>query len=216
MPVNESEDDTMTFRSWTLGMSTVALGALAFAHACGGDDTSPPPPASGGSAGAGTAGSAGAAGSADGGAGAPSDGGDASPELATPIFLARFPTSQLPEGIWVRGGTPLVGLTQLAAVVTVTADGGTAPFGSIGEAGAASASNALGITTDTAGNVYVAVGTLTPDAGAIPSPGVYKFPPAGGAGTLFSSAPGMNFPNGLDFVGTTLYVADSEGVVYAI
>src|SRR5882762_6665514 len=123
MPVNESKEDTMRFRSWTLGMSTVALGAFALAHACGGDDTSPAPPASGGSAGAsgaggragtagtagtagsvGTAGSAGAAGSADGGAGAPSDGGDASPEAATPIFLARFPTSQLPEGIWVRAG----------------------------------------------------------------------------------------------------------------
>src|SRR5258706_751620 len=55
MPVNESEEDTMRFRSWTLGISTITLGAFALAHACGGDDTSPPP-ASGGTAGAAGAG----------------------------------------------------------------------------------------------------------------------------------------------------------------
>jgi sugar lactone lactonase YvrE len=161
---------------------------------------------------AGDGGEAGNAGEAGDGGGT----GDAS-EGGGPFFLAHFDNAKLPEGLWELGdgGMPIVGLTQLATLVTVTSDGGTQTFGSIGDAGATN-SNTLGITTDVSGNVYVGVGTLTVDAGPVPVPGVYKFPPDGGTGTLFSSAAGMNFVNGLDFIGGILYVADSGGTIYAI
>jgi sugar lactone lactonase YvrE len=149
----------------------------------------------------------------DGGdAGEGSDGGG-----AVPVFLAHFDTAHLPEGLWtLEGGTPIVGYTALATLVTVTPDGGTQLFGTIGDAGAAN-SNTLGITTDVSGNVYVGVGSLAPpDAGPVPPLGVYKFPADGGPGTLFSSAPGMTFANGLDFIGNTLFVADSTGIIFAI
>jgi sugar lactone lactonase YvrE len=134
------------------------------------------------------------------------------------VFLTHFDNSKLPEGLWELGdgGMPIVGLTALASLVTVTSDGGIQAFGSIGDAGSATNSNTLGITTDVSGNVYVGVGTLNVDGGPVPPPGVYKFPPDGGAGSLFSSAPGMNFANGLDFIGGVLYVADSGGTVYAV
>jgi sugar lactone lactonase YvrE len=134
-----------------------------------------------------------------------------------PAFLAHFDLAQKqqPEGLWTLGdaGTPVVGFAPLATLVTVTADGGSRAFGAIGDAGAANTFT-LGITSDTTGNVYVGVGAA--GAGPVPSPGIYKFAPGGGAAALFSSATGMNFPNGLDFIGTTLFVADSTGTVYAI
>jgi sugar lactone lactonase YvrE len=208
-------------RFWEIGaLPFVALGAFAVADACGGDDSTPPGPTNDG----GTPDATVEAGidATDGGVqpdvNLPIDGSQAATDAAVPVFLAHFSTSQLPEGIWARGdaGAPVVGLTQLASLVTVSTDGGTEPFGAIVEAGAASNSNALGIATDPGGNVYVGVGTLMPDAGVVPVPGVYKFPPTGGSGTLFSSTPAMNFPNGLTFIGTTLYVADSAGVIYTI
>jgi len=132
-------------------------------------------------------------------------------------FLAHFDTAHLPEGLWELGdgGPPIASWAMLGTLVTVASDGGTQVFGNAGDAGA-SGSLTLGITTDVSGNVYVGVATMTPDAGPVPAPGVYKFPPDGGIGTLFSSAPGMTFANGLDFIGSTLYVADSTGAVYAI
>jgi sugar lactone lactonase YvrE len=152
-------------------------------------------------------------------AGPGSDAGDAGDAGGpVPVFLAHFDSAHLPEGLWILGdgGPPIVGYTALATLATVTADGGTQLFGTIGDAGAAANANTLGITTDVNGNVYVGVGSLTPDAGPVPAPGVYRFPSDGGAGTLFSSAPGMTFANGLDFIGNTLFVADSTGVIYAI
>ncbi|HZU82973.1 MAG TPA: hypothetical protein VE987_08660, partial [Polyangiaceae bacterium] len=135
-------------------------------------------------------------------------------------FLIHFDGTkgQLPEGLWKLGdaGTPIVGLAPLATLVTVSADGGAETFGAVGEAGTAVNTFTLGITTDVAGNVYAGIGSLMLDAGPAPAPGVYKFPPGGGAGTLFSSDPGMNFPNGLTFIGSSLFVADSYGAVYVI
>jgi sugar lactone lactonase YvrE len=189
------------------GSDATTTDALADAREAG-DATSATDGREGGEGG--EAGNAGEAGDA----GATGDGG----EGGGAVFLAHFDNSKLPEGLWELGdgGMPIVGLTALATLVTVTSDGGTQAFGSIGDAGAAANSNTLGITTDVGGNVYVGVGTLTVDAGPVPPPGVYKFPPDGGAGTLFSSAPGMSFANGLDFIGGILYVADSGGTIYAI
>lgn len=154
----------------------------------------------------------------DGAAEAAADAGDAAAPLAVPSFLVHFSRAlnQNPEGLWeIDAGTPLVGLAPLATLVTVGSDGGTATFASVGDAGAI-ATDTLGITTDPAGNVYVGVGITAPDAGSVPPPGVYRVAPGGGTATLFSSAVGMNFPNGLDFIGTTLLIADSGGTIFAV
>ena len=152
------------------------------------------------------------------------DAGDGGPDATTvpslPSFITRFQRAlnQNPEGLWEIGdaGTPLVGLAPLAQLVTVAGDGGFATFGFIGDAGALN-TDTLGITTDPAGNVYVGVGAAAAlDAGIVPAPGVYRFPVDGGAPSLFSTALTMDFPNGLDFIGTTLFVADSGGTIFAI
>ena len=140
-----------------------------------------------------------------------------------PTFLANFGDGgPKPEGLWRvegDGGVPIVGYAPLAELVTITSDGGTVTFGAIGDAGVTNTLT-LGITTDTSGNVYVGVADfppgLSPDAGFVPPPGVYKFPADGGAGALFSSSASMTFANGLDFIGTQLYVADSNGSVFSI
>jgi sugar lactone lactonase YvrE len=140
-----------------------------------------------------------------------------------PTFLAYFGDGgPKPEGLWrVEGDAdvPIVGYAPLAELVVITPDGGTVTFGAIGDAGGTNTLT-LGITTDSSGNVYVGVADfppgLSPDAGFVPSPGVYKFPTDGGAGALFSSSVAMTFANGLDFIGTQLYVADSNGYVFSI
>jgi sugar lactone lactonase YvrE len=131
---------------------------------------------------------------------------------------------QQPEGLWELGigaeagaGTPIIGYAPLGTLVTVGADGGTQPFGAVGT-GPAANTFTLGITTDSVQNVYVGVGLAA--ANPMPATGIYKFAPAGGTGTLWSDGsavtPPMNFPNGLDFVGSDLYVADSGGTIYKI
>ncbi len=157
---------------------------------------------------------------------------DAKPEAATaaPAFLTKLDKSQgqLTEGLWevspsaVKGigtnGTPLLGYAVLGKIIAVAGDGGATDFGVAGDAGALTTFT-LGITTDATGNVYVGVaaGGAPPNA---PAPGIWKFPPTGGAGSLFSPAgavtPAMAFANGLDFIGTDLFVADSEGRIYKI
>ncbi|MBV9949152.1 MAG: hypothetical protein JOZ69_20050 [Myxococcales bacterium] len=138
-----------------------------------------------------------------------------------PIFLVHFAPNQLPEGLWLLDGgeagvtTPVVSWAPQATLVTVGSDGGVSIFGAV-EAGAPTGTNTLGITTDPSGNVYVGIATFTPDAGVVPPPGVYKFPPTGGPGTLFSSDPAMNFPNGLDYIDGQLFVADSEGTIFTV
>jgi sugar lactone lactonase YvrE len=204
------------------GLGGLGLFAL---QACSGDDSTPAPAKDASS----DAPSASDATTADGGSsdsgsadGASSDSsvdaaGEAGPAAS---FITHLDggAGQLPEGLWLLGdaGTPLIGLAPLAVLETVGPDGSTQPFGGIGAPGSASNSFTLGITTDTAGSVYVGVGVGTsPDAGNVPAPGIYKFA-ADGGGALFSATAGMNFPNGLDFVGNQLFVADSDGVIYSI
>lgn len=114
--------------------------------------------------------------------------------------------------------TPIVGYALVAQLVIVTPDGGTQLFGQVGDAGPAANSFTLGVITDDAGNVYTGVAAypVLTDGGNVPPPGVYRFPPDGGTGTLFSSSPQMNFANGFDFIGSQLFVADSYGYVLSI
>jgi sugar lactone lactonase YvrE len=157
---------------------------------------------------------------------------DAGPEAttATPAFLTKLDKAQgqLTEGLWevspsaVEGigtnGTPIMSYVVFGKVVAVAGDGGTTDFGVAGDGGG-QATYTLGITTDATGSVYVGVaaGGAPPNA---PAPGIWKFPPTGGAGSVFSAAsavtPAMGFANGLDFIGADLFVADSEGRVYKI
>jgi sugar lactone lactonase YvrE len=154
---------------------------------------------------------------------------DAGPDatLTAPTFIAS--TSVLTEGLWevspsaTEGvgttGTPVVSSVLAAQPLTVATDGGIATFGSVlSDSGAASSVYTLGITTDTTGNVYMAVAGA--GASPVPAPGVYRFAPSGGAGSVFSlggaATPPMNFANGLDFIGANLFVADSEGVIYEL
>lgn len=155
----------------------------------------------------------------------PTDAGTDAP-LAVPVFLAQ--TSVLTEGLWEvspsalegvgTNGVPVVSSVLGAQYLAVAPDGGVSPVGSAEADGGASAVYTLGLTTDATGNVYMAVAGA--GASPVPAPGIYRFPPTGGSGTVFSLGsavtPNMNFANGLDFIGPNLFVADSEGVVYAL
>ncbi len=163
----------------------------------------------------------------------PDAAGDASEDVQapSPTVVARFDPSmgQLPEGLWEVSpdavgfvgttGTPITAWAPLAAPVTIGADGGVQSFGALA-AGAPQSSYTLGVITDGAGNVYYAVAAAAAPPNN-PAPGIYKLPAGGGGtATAFSlgsaATPPMSFPNGLDFQGTDLFVADSEGVIYKI
>jgi len=155
-------------------------------------------------------------------------GADAPP--ASPTVLALFDKSmgQLPEGLWEvspnakdfmgTAGTPITAWAPAAAPVTIGTDGKATPFGTL-TSSAPQSSYTLGVITDAAGSVYYAVAAAAAPPND-PVPGIYKFPAGGGAATAFSlgsaATPPMNFPNGLDFIGTDLFVADSEGVIYKV
>jgi sugar lactone lactonase YvrE len=136
---------------------------------------------------------------------------------ATPTFLAHIPGN--PEGLWqVTAGSPIVSIAGGATLLTVSGSS-TTTFSSLVAADAAALNTfTLGITSDTAGNVYV--GVAATGAGPNPAPGIYKIPSAGGTATLFSAAsavtPAMNFANGLDWMNGNLYVADSNGTIYKV
>ena len=147
--------------------------------------------------------------------------------LLVPVFLAT--TGGPAEGLWEVApnasegvgttGTPLVSSVLSAQLLAATSDGGASVFGTaFSDGGAASGTYTLGATTDATGNVYYAVAAAT--ASPVPAPGIYELPPGGGTAAPFSLGsavtPNMNFPNGLDFIGSKLFVADSEGVVYTI
>jgi hypothetical protein len=149
------------------------------------------------------------------------------PPAAVPTFLAK--TSAPAEGLWEVSpsashgvgttGTPILSSVLAAQLLAAASDGGTTPFGQApADAGGASGTYTLGITTDAAGNVYYAVAAAS--ASPVPAPGVYKIPAGGGVAVPFalgsSVSPAMSFPNGLDFIGANLFVADSEGVIYSV
>lgn len=129
----------------------------------------------------------------------PSDGGiDAT-------ILSRFTTNV--EGLTIHpdGGAVLVGQVN-GRIVRVEADGGQTTYAEF--AGMTQAA-LLGLASDGAGNTYAAVAQF--GASPVPSPGIYRIPPGGGAPVAFSvpTAPAMVLPNGIDLVGSDLYVTDS-------
>lgn len=138
---------------------------------------------------------------------APDTGTDAAAMLV-PTVAAAFSAAQfeLAEGLAVHQGLPLVGFAPQGRLAKILPDGGQATF-------AAFASPAdtftLGLAVDGQNAVYVAVAAS--GASPVPPPGVYKVDPDGGTPAPFSSADAgtFAFPNGLDFVGTDLYVSDS-------
>jgi hypothetical protein len=143
-----------------------------------------------------------------------------------PTFVAM--TTAPTEGLWEVSpsasqgtgttGTPIISSVLAAQVLAVGGDGGTRSFGAVLADGGVGGTYTLGVTTDATGNVYYAVAAAS--ASPVPAPGVYKLPVGSGVAVPFalgsSVTPNMSFPNGLDFIGSTLFVADSEGVVYAI
>jgi hypothetical protein len=201
-------------RRWVLltAVPAVALGLLA---ACGDDDD-------GGGGVTPDAGNITPEGSTSDGPG----GGDATPDQAvsetgvdasiSATTLAKFNPVQgeLPEGVAVQHiGTAtniLVGFAPQGRIVSVSADGGVSEFASF--AGAAGQFT-LGMAVDPANNVYVAVANT---GGAAPPAGVYKIPAGGGTPVAYAVATGVTFGflNGLDFIGTDLYITDSQGSIY--
>jgi hypothetical protein len=225
-------------RSLLLLPTWVSAATIAALGACGGDDTGPNPTAGDAST-ADMSSSDIAVADTTHPSDAPADtaqpdapvadGGSDAPGITVSV-LAQFDKSkgQLPEGLWEvspsaaafvgNGGTPITAFAPTATPVTVTADGGFTSFGTLA-AGAPQSSYTLGVITDAAGNVYYAVAAAAAPPNN-PVPGIYKFPAGGGTATPFSVGsavtPPMNFPNGLDVMGTDLFVADSEGVIYKI
>lgn len=135
---------------------------------------------------------------------------------AKPTVLAKFDPVQgeLAEGLTVLQGTPLVTFAPQGRIVSVLGDGGVQDFATF--AGAAG-SFTLGLTVDPANNVYVAVADTNGAAASTPAPGVYKVGPGGGTPQLYTTvAAGITFGflNGLDFIGTDLYITDSQGSIY--
>jgi sugar lactone lactonase YvrE len=156
-------------------------------------------------------------------------GADANSEAAAPVptFLAHFSKAngELPEGLWeipaASGSVAVVGFAPTGKLVTVANDGTVTSFG--GLPGTVSNIRLLGIVTDAAGSLYVAVAGASAgaDAGDMPSPtpGIFKLAADGGDAVAFSQAatPPMSFPNGLDRIGTALFVTDSaNGVIYKV
>jgi sugar lactone lactonase YvrE len=130
----------------------------------------------------------------------------------TSNVLANFDVAsgELPEGLTIAGGSPLVGFAPTGRVVRVNGSSVT----EFGQIPSPSMTYTTGLATDADGNVYAGVAAV--GATPLPPPGVYKFAPEGGVPTLFASSatPAMTFPNGLDVKDTDLFITDSNGVVF--
>jgi hypothetical protein len=202
-------------RRWVIiaAVPAVALGLLA---ACGDDDDTGGVTPDGGNVTP-----EGSTADGPGGGDAPNDQnvGETGVDAAiTATTLAKFDPVQgeLPEGIAVQHiGTAtniLVGFAPQGRIVSVLGDGGVSEFAKFTNP---NNTFTLGMALDTANNVYVAVANT--GASPSPAPGVYKIAAAGGTPALFTTvAPGITFGfvNGLDFVGTDLYMTDSQGSIY--
>jgi hypothetical protein len=153
---------------------------------------------------------------------------DAAP--AVPTVVAKFNPAmgQLTEGLWEVSpdavdfvgttGTPITAWVPLAAPVTIGHSGAASSFGTLAS-GAVQSTYTLGVITDANGNVYYAVAAAAA-APNDPAPGIYRIASSGGMATPFTLGsavtPAMEFANGLDFKGSDLFVADSEGVIYQV
>jgi hypothetical protein len=137
------------------------------------------------------------------------------PEVLAFTTYASFSplANQLPEGVVVIDGKPVVGFAPVGQLWNVLPDGGITLFGEF-----ASVSNTytLGMALNAQKDVFVAVGQA--GTSPAPTPGVYKFPSTGGApGTYSTSGAAMGFANGLDIIGTDTFVSDSvQGKIFKV
>lgn len=188
------------------------VAASAFVAACGGDDDDGrgvTPAIDGGGSDA----------SATGDSAVRSDAGDAGkpdtapPEALTFTTYASFSAAagQLPEGVVVIDGKPIVGYAPLGQLWNVLPDGGTTLFGQF-----TSPSNTftLGMTVNAQKDVFVAVGAT--GSSPTPTPGVHKFVANGAPGRYSTSGAAMGFAKGLDIVGTEMFVSDSQGKIFKV
>lgn len=109
-----------------------------------------------------------------------------------PSIVARFDGSmyQFPESVTLHGGDAFVSFIN-GHVMRVTASGTNTDFGSVPITYTAMNPDAyaLGVASDPAGNIYVA---LVKSSASSPYPaGIYRIPAAGGTGTLLASDPMM-------------------------
>lgn len=149
------------------------------------------------------------------------DAGDAGKQDSGPPETLVFTTyssfsplaNQLPEGVVVIDGKPVVGFAPVGQLWNVLPDGGITLFGQF-----TSPSNTftLGMTLNAQKDVFVAVGQS--GGSPSPTPGVYKFPSTGGApGNYSTSGDAMGFANGLDIIGTDTFVSDSaQGKIFKV
>lgn len=191
-----------------LGIGLVALGALL--GGCGDGDTG-----TGGTGGTtqSTGGSGGTtqSGGTGGSGGETSTGGAPTAEFVAHTDAAK---GELVEGLYVEGGAAYIGLAPLGTVEKVdVATGAVSAFGAIPPI-PANGGFLLGIALDGEGNAYVGFGG---GPGVDVKNGVYKIPAAGGSVTdPWATDAAMNFPNGLLFDGTTLFVSDSGGTIFQV
>ena len=142
----------------------------------------------------------------------------------TVTVLATFnPANQeLPDGIAVipghgnHPGTPIVGFNPKGQAVYVAPDGSYTNYATFSSF--TSSDRLLGLDSDRHGNVYLAVASFAPTIPGDPLPGIYKVAAGSDTPTRFSSpsTPPMTLPNGIELVGTDLYVADSNGFIFKV
>lgn len=202
-------------RRWVILLCTPLISAAALVAACGDDDNAVNTSRDGGGT---DTGSGGDTSTSDTGA---NDSGQDGGEKLTFTKVAAFSalTGQLPEGVVVQNGAPIVGFAPSGKLVKVLGDGGIADFAAF-----ATVNNTFttGLALDPSNNVYVAVGAT--GASPQPAPGVYKVIADGGilADGGITPVPynltgaAFGFTNGLDFIGADLYVSDSSGKILKI
>ena len=202
--VKSLDDGRMSRRSWTnLAFMTLTVAVASLAMACG-PEKPPSTTGSGGSAGSGS--SSGGAGGAGGGAGGDGGAGGKVVEMPGPVEeVVKFDwiMGELGEGLAIDGTTAYVSFGSLKVVKVDLLTKTKTDFGNI----AANLGEAApqGLALDAQKNLYVAV---TSDPVKF-KPGIYKFPQAGGAATLFAEHPNMSYPRGIAFAKTGEMVVPS-------
>jgi hypothetical protein len=181
-----------------LAMQWASLALVSLAMAC---SSSPNPSGAGGEGGEGGGWGQGASGGMGGMGGAGGGTGGGMP--AKPEMVLQFTElGELPEGLVVDGTTAYVSFVLLNKVIKIDLNTGTrSDVGQIPGAIIGTTST-LGLAYN-GGFVFAAVGSENP---VDFKPGIYKFPAAGGNGTLFGEHIEMSYPR-------AIVPSDPEGMV---
>lgn len=202
--VKSSDDGRTSRRSWTnLAFATLTLAVTSLAMACGPDKPPSNTGGNGGEAGSGT--STGGSGGAGGGAGGGGSGGGVV-EMPGPVEeVVKFDwiMGELGEGLAIDGTTAYVSFGSLKVVKIDLVTKMKTDFGNV----AANLGEAAlqGLALDAQKNLYVAVQSDPVKF----TPGIYKFPQAGGPATLFAQHMNMSYPRGIAFAKTGEMVVTS-------